>query len=761
MKKTQRSSGKVNKKGYFTIGLILSLIGILVAAVCSIYYVRLQAAIKQESGSYLLELSKKTGSHIQKIVSDQFLLLQTIDNVLRDSDINDPEDMKRKVDELTDIWNVDELLLIDDNGMTYDSSGKKITLIAGEHLMQSVAKRQPAINPAQVIGSEESFLFTIPVEDIYVEDIEIRAIGATYRLKMFDSVLSTGAFDGKAYTIITNLDGTIVIPSSSENAAPFGYNAISYLSASSHGRKNDISQMESDIKLRLSGQIECSIEGEQSYVTYYPLVVQDWCLLTVVPVSVANAKSEQMLLLTLGFCIFITFIITGLFVLLAINFIKNKRVIEKIAFIDPVTNGNTLSQFLILAKQLIKNNPDSKYSIVYTNMEKFRIINEQYGRAAGDYILSCITRIVSQRLKPTECMGRIVDDHFCMLVEQQDQELLFETVKEWYGLVYDAVAFGNRGLELPISQFGIYIINDRELPLDTIIDRARFAGNKLALQSDGRIRIAVYDELAHQRLIREKHLEDRMERALEQNEFLVYLQPKYCVEGEKICGAEALVRWYNNQEGMIYPNEFIPLFERNGFIVKLDLWVFEQVCKMIDRWIEKGIEPVRISVNCSRVNFSRQGFTDEYKRIIEKYKIPPEYLEIEVTESVVYENMERINEIIAQIHGLGVECSIDDFGSGYSSLSMIKEVEADTLKLDRIFFKETREDGQRGQSVVKSIVAMAKALSMKTVAEGVEEPSQIKFLKHIGCDYIQGYVFAKPMPDSSFEELILQQQNEK
>lgn len=209
---------------------------------------------------------------------------------------------------------------------------------------------------------------------------------------------------------------------------------------------------------------------------------------------------------------------------------------------------------------------------------------------------------------------------------------------------------------------------------------------------------------------------------------------------------------------MIWPDEFIPLFEKNGFIVQVDIYVFEEVCRVLRKWMDAGKTPPKVSVNCSRVHLQDPRFLNPYRRIAEEYNIPPGLLEIELTESVVVHDSDRLLAIIDEIHEAGFSCSMDDFGSGYSSLNMIQDIPVDTLKLDRIFFHDITRDPKRMESVVDSIVRMARALSIETVAEGVEISSQVEMLRRIGCDLIQGFVFAKPMPIDAFEELAFSEE---
>lgn len=231
----------------------------------------------------------------------------------------------------------------------------------------------------------------------------------------------------------------------------------------------------------------------------------------------------------------------------------------------------------------------------------------------------------------------------------------------------------------------------------------------------------------------------------------MYLQPKILLEGEKIGGAEALIRWCHPQWGMIYPSDFIPVFEQSGKICRLDLYVFEEVCALLARWNADGKMLLPISVNLSRQHFKEANFLQEFADIAKRYGIPAGTIELELTESVFFEDqmLEVVKGGISQMHELGFLCSLDDFGAGFSSLGLLKEFDVDTVKLDRRFFKNIEE--KKAQEVVICIVELAKRLGIHTVAEGIETKEQLKFLREAGCDLLQGYLYAKPMPIQEFE----------
>jgi EAL domain-containing protein (putative c-di-GMP-specific phosphodiesterase class I) len=230
------------------------------------------------------------------------------------------------------------------------------------------------------------------------------------------------------------------------------------------------------------------------------------------------------------------------------------------------------------------------------------------------------------------------------------------------------------------------------------------------------------------------------------------VQPKYGLKSRHIEGAEALIRWNSKEFGFIYPDEFIPLCEKNGFVVELDFFILEEVCKAMRRWIDDGKTPVVISVNQSRLHLNYDDFIWRLREIVDKYEIPYEYIELELTESVFTENAEQLIKVMQKLHEIGFKLSIDDFGSGYSSLNMLKDIPADVVKIDREFFNGT-VNSEKGRAVISTVVDLAKNLNMEVISEGVETVEQVEFLSGIDCAMVQGFYFAKPMTIEAFEKM--------
>lgn len=753
MKKLLSKSFRIYRNAALGFILICALIGFA----CLNYYQKLQSTVKAETSGYMQEIAKQMGNNISKTISDNFSVLSTIASVLMGSDITTYSGMQEIISEHQSHWNYQKIMLIDSKGVAYDEDGKTVTLKNDTYLQDVVVAKQSSMSPSQVIDGKECIVFAIPLENINVDGKSMVALAGAYDLNTFDRILAMSAFDGKGYAHIVRKDGTIVIRSSSPNAMQTGYNILHSLTAASITGKQGIVDVQSSIENGDSGQIEFKLNKNHEYMTYTPLESLSWSLLTFVPVSAVNHKSNLLLNLTIMLCGFITLAFALLFSLLLITYYKNKQHLENIAYVDTVTGGNTMGKFKELAASLLPVKGAMQYALVYINIEKFKVLNEQFGRPSCDDMLKSVYWGISDDLTEDECIGRLFADNFCTLVRYTDEKQLTHRFSVWQQNCLNKMEESGMSWLPPTVEFGVYIIGNNSIPMDHMVDRAKLSLNEAGSGLYGKVRYAIYDERVRKLLFREKHLEDMMEAALQRGEFEVYLQPKYNTQTEKIGGAEALVRWKSELEGMIYPDEFIPLFEKNGFVVQLDLFVFEVVCKKIREWLNEGKRPVKISVNCSRVHLKNPRFLEYYSKIALQYDIPNKAIEIELTESTVFENVETLTQTIREIHLAGFGCSMDDFGSGYSSLNLIQDIPVDTLKLDKIFFRSISHDTSRTESVVGSIITMSKALSMETVAEGVEERVQVDMLKRLNCDYIQGYYFARPMPISQFEELAFGQ----
>ncbi|MGN0715255.1 MAG: putative bifunctional diguanylate cyclase/phosphodiesterase, partial [Anaerovoracaceae bacterium] len=300
-------------------------------------------------------------------------------------------------------------------------------------------------------------------------------------------------------------------------------------------------------------------------------------------------------------------------------------------------------------------------------------------------------------------------------------------------------------------QWGIYEITDRSTSVEQMCDRALLAVDSIKGQYNQTV--AIYDDALRGRLLREKAITDVMETALAEGQFVVYYQPKYCLKDSSMAGAEALVRWIHPEWGFMSPGEFIPLFEKNGFIPSLDRYVWEKVCAQLKDWKAKGYPVVPVSVNVSRADVYQPHLADTLLEITRKYDVEPSLLHLEITESAYAENPGQIFATVDQFRKLGFTIEMDDFGSGYSSLNMLNQMKLDILKLDMEFIRNELAKPAE-QSILHYVISMAHGMGLVVVAEGVETREQVERLQDIGCDLVQGYFFARPMPAAELETLL-------
>lgn len=432
------------------------------------------------------------------------------------------------------------------------------------------------------------------------------------------------------------------------------------------------------------------------------------------------------------------------------KYIRKLNRIKNSEEIDLIFNVSSKFTFIKDAELVVNGSPDESYALVHYDINKFTIINNSVGYKAGDEILQQIGKTLRRNLK-YEIIGKAEGDNFFVLFEYKNKAELIDMACYISGEIESMKIWGKFNIN-PAVKTGIYFINNEDLDIRLAIDRASFA--KSMLKNSYKSDYAIYEDRISSSLIEVKKIEDDMYRALNEKEFRVYLQPKVNLQTGVISGAEALVRWEHPDLGLLGPERFIPIFEKNGFIVNLDKFVFEEVCSNIRKWIKLGYDVVPVSVNVSRIHFLNSNFVSEYNKIKKKYEVSDELIEIEITESVVFsnENEKEVFTVMRKFRDEGFEISMDDFGSGYSCLGLLKEMPIDTLKLDKMFLNNIEE--YNSQIIVSNIVNMAKNLNLNVVSEGVETYMQVDFLRDIGCDMAQGYVFAKPKPMDEYEKLI-------
>ncbi|MEG1758216.1 MAG: EAL domain-containing protein [Oscillospiraceae bacterium] len=424
------------------------------------------------------------------------------------------------------------------------------------------------------------------------------------------------------------------------------------------------------------------------------------------------------------------------------------RELKYLAEYDALTGLYNKTKFFDATRSMLEANRGESFVFLRFDVDRFQLINSFFGMGEGDKLLIYIAQKMSTDAKQcsVSTYGRIESDVFalCMPNRAEYVDRMVRNSKEelaQFNVNYDIV-----------PSIGMYIIEDIEISVEEMYNRATLAaktrkGNYVDYY-------AFYDESMSASLSNEQEITNEMNYALENEQFVVYLQPKYNIHTNLPCGAEALVRWQHPKKGMILPGEFIPIFERNGFIGKLDYYVWERTCRYLHDWISRGFEIYPISVNVSRVNIYNPNLVDTLTELVGRYQLDPSMLNLELTESAYTDNPTAMKKAMAQLQSHGFSIMMDDFGNGYSSLSLLKDILIDALKIDMQFLSVSEFPG-RGENIIASVIRMAKWLGIPVIAEGAEKIEQVEFLRSVGCDYVQGYYYARPMPVMDYEQLCI------
>ena len=422
---------------------------------------------------------------------------------------------------------------------------------------------------------------------------------------------------------------------------------------------------------------------------------------------------------------------------------------------DPLTGIYQYESFKEKAQLLLDNAGNKKYAVVYTDFTDFKYINDVFGYAYGDSILSRYGEILRTGLQEDEICGRVTADNFVLLLHYSDKEEVASRQRRADKQITEYMHSSPSSQSIA-TNCGICCLEDvvEDLKIEGYLDRANFA--RKTVKNGSNHNYVFYNESIRRHLREEKNVEGQMHDALKNHEFLVYYQPKVELKTGRIGCSEALVRWQTSDGTIIPPDRFIPVFERNFMIHRLDQYVFEEVCRWLRHMLDEEKTALPVSVNVSRLQFYDPDFVKRYVEIRDKYHIPPQLLEIEFTESIVFDNTGFLLAIVKSLKANGFSCSIDDFGKGYSSLSLLKELPVDVLKIDSYFFLESN-DHSRDLDLVRSIIELVHKFNIRTVAEGIEVPEQVEYLKKFECDYVQGYVFYRPMPQAKYEALLDEQ----
>ena len=730
---------KDNKKQIVTIIIIfLILITILIA-----YMTYMLNRIEANTNNSIETIVKNDANNLKTQITEQKAILQSITNEILSDNIVDTKkifDMYERSDVTSHFI---RMAIMYEDGRTITNDGHEVDY--SDEIDNFFSNNEIHISENRISKIDEEEI-TIYSQAISIENEKITIL-LIVKTESYKDTFSNKVFEGKGFSYIVNKDGTIIVSANTDKETGNLIENIEQMLVGSSRERFEANKntIQDNIKNEVSGSRTLQTTDGQYYMVYEPIGANDWSIATFIPSKAIAGEANRALLTTFILAIIVIFIIISICIYIVISNNKKQKQLFEYAYIDPITKKGNIYYFRKRGQEILdkEKSKENQYLLVL-DINKFKMINKAYGYKTGDTILNGIGEELEQILGKQSLICRYSNDYFAVLFEYKEdiRKIVNTLVKNIENLKIDSNVYN-----LSVNM-GIYKLTDADTNISVAMDKAIIAHS--ASKGDVFDKFHIYDEKMEKELEKESKIEQEMYQALMNKEFKVYYQPKMYTNSEELYGAEALVRWKHNGK-MVPPSEFVPLFEKNKFILKLDVYVFEQVCSDMKTWKEKyGKEPV-VSVNVSRDHFLDEHFLEKYMMIAAKYGVNTNNIDLEITESATVEAGIDIIEIMNKMKKLGFLISIDDFGTGYSSLSTLQDMPADILKIDKSFVDRI---GKNEKNMIDYILTMAKELKLTTIAEGVETKEQRDYLLEKGCDIIQGYYYAKPMPEEEFEEYM-------
>ena len=587
--------------------------------------------------------------------------------------------------------------------------------------------------------------YAVPV---YEDDVVIGALVATNEDTVYKNILDNAkSTSGKGHTYLISSEGKFLI----EDQQKGDKEDIDNIFITNYVQQ--VKKVEEALANKEHISSTLKYGGYEYEVFFSPVGVHDWYIMNVDSVENVNPSMHTTMTVIQQMFLFILLLV---FVLIVISYrllrSSNQKIIDQ-AYYDPLTKIYNSTRFQQAVSERLNSN--KRYALVSLNILKFKFINQVYGKIQGDLLLCHIANVLKSNMGKYELYCRENADIFLVLMEYDSYKQLHERLETIMQEIVDYSLHKHRKHEIIVHCGVSYRKHDDTC--DKLLNRAIFAmkqakGNHQNLIID-------YDEDVHQASQLQNYIESHMQQALDDEEFKLYLHPKFDLHTDKLQGAEALVRWIRKDGSMIFPDQFIPLFEQNGFCVELDFYMVKKACAQLREWMNQGYEPIMISINQSKLMFYQKDYVKKLLAIVNAYDIDPYYITLEILEGLSLEEPTKLNDIILQLKEVGFRISMDDFGSGYSSLHILSSLQIDELKLDRVFLKEVHgENGYQQEIIMKNIIQLAKSMGMMTVAEGVETMDDEILIKEIGCDVGQGYYYNRPIPVDVFYQEYFQNQ---
>lgn len=732
---------KQKKNGFF-ITILLLLISLAFIVTVSVVFNNIKTNLEREIISSLSEEAEENAALIEKEIDAKFGVLQSFANEL--SSTGDEIEEIRDMQSFVEVYNFRRMGFVDLNGIAKTTDGFEKDLSFRE-FYQVGLKGESFITESlpETIGDYTEDMINILSVPVYDNKGEIKGVlFATYLAEKFHEVIFSDSFQGEGYTYIVAGDGDVI--SSYGDGMQKEYDNI-FIYTGDAAQYDDAIQekVENDMREKLSRVgIGVNEDNDKYFYCYKPLEIEsadmNWYIFSIEPKSVLDERMHPIM----RDIQFLTVILIGILVMANIIFlyynVRRRQELFRLAYKDSITGGDNFSNF----KEKAKKYENTEGYVIALDISEFKLVNNVCGNASGDEVLKVIWDVILANCNDNEQAARVNADRFVIFWIESSKKTVTYRIEKLINEI--------EGISEQLSVPRLYpVIGIRAVEkLDDADKRYGEALRAKALVKNRRDRhYAFYDEIDYDTIVENKNLENSFEKALADKKFEVWYQPKFNSHTGKIVGSEALIRWRADDGSLISPGRFIPLFEKNGNIIRLDEYVFREVCRQQKEWQKEGIQILPVSVNISRFSLYYSNVVEKYERIINYYDVDHKYVQIEITESAIIENT-VIVELIQKFHDAGFDILLDDFGSGYSSLASLNQMPFDTIKLDKSLVDYV--GNENGEKLLKFIVQLVQSLGMKITAEGVEYKEQLDFLENLNCDDIQGFYFSKPLMLADF-----------
>ena len=705
--------------------------------------------LTSEAKIHIKEVAVQGSQLAQRQIEKDLDVLNIFSNYYASNpDIPNEEKMKNLLDEMEN-QKFYTMAIVDINGNAENTKGDKFSVKDREFFKNSIKGKKYVSSPYvdEVNKSIKKIAISVPLLN---NDKVVGVLYCTYNINTLMKLINISFYENNSISYVVKNNGTIILHPQGDSLSKNIYKLLE--------QDNDIQEvnrLKKELQENKTGATVLNMLEERRYLGYATMdngnsennYIKDWNLIFSIPETVVFSNSKQ--IINRAVYAVLSIVLIFIAIIFYIIYIKksNEKEILSLAYEDKVTYIGNQNKFYRECSKYRLDKPALNYIIVYFDINNFKMINDTFGYEFGDNLLITIAKALKEELTEGEVYARLSSDYFAIFCDYKNGRN--KIIRKLDNIRSNIES--NLSIVFEISLcVGIYFVEEGEVDIQKAVNKANMARS---VAKGKNINYAIYNEDVRNKLSEESMILDDIKIALVKNQFEVYYQPKFSLVTGEMIGSEALIRWNHPEHGFISPAVFIPIAEKSKLILKIGRFVFERVCNDLSEWKKQGKKIVPVSVNLSRVELYQPDIVKFINKTIQMYNLSSDFIEIEITETVAINELNILKNVLNELRKHGFSISMDDFGTGYSSISCLRDMPIDILKLDKSFLGGIEHD-ERSRNIAKSIVSLAKSLDLVVIIEGVESKEQAELMKQFGCDLVQGFYFARPMPAKNFLDLL-------